>query len=317
MVDLLRTLMYMTKRVFYIIPTLLFISILVFAMIRVIPGDPADIVLGERASEESKEAWREKMGLNESVVEQYFIYVKQLLQGDLGHSMKYNRNVSDLMATRLIVTLSLLLTSSIFIIGISIPLGYLAAKHQNGIFDFIITSFSIFSVSAPQFWIGSILLLIFALQFKIFPVGNWGNTFFDHVRALILPGFTIALGSIGLLIKNLRSNIIDIINSDFVDFARSKGIPEGHIMNRHILRNVMISAITLFSLRMAAMFGSTLIVERVFSLPGIGLLLIESIFSRDYATVQSAVLVISLVVLLINLITDTIYSLLDPRVVLK
>ena len=313
----MKNLVYIMKRILMMIPTLIVVTILIFAMIRAVPGDPADIILGDKATEATKEAWREKKGYNKPIVEQYFIYMGDLLHGDLGKSVKYNRDVVDLMGPRVLVTMSLIVAESTFILGMSFPLGYLAAKHRNGIADRAITMFSLFGISTPGFWVGTLLLLLFALKLGWLPVGNWGEGFFGHVKALILPGFTASLGIAGVMIKTLRSNVIDVIRSNYVDFARSKGIPEKRVKNRHILRNALITTITLFSIRLAFMFGGSIIIETVFSLPGVGYMMVNSIFSRDYAVVQSVMLVFALIVLVVNLVTDAIYSVLDPRVVLE
>lgn len=215
------------------------------------------------------------------------------------------------------VTVGLVISTTIFVLLLSFPLGYLAGSKHGTPLDSGIKTGALIVISLPQFWVGTLFLLLFGLKLHWFPVGGWGDTFLEHAHSLILPGLTGALTTSALTIRNLRSNVIDVVNSDYVDFARSKGLTEKRIKNRHIIRNSMISTVTLLSLRIANMLGGSIVIETVFSLPGLGKLLVDSIFARDYAVVQTVVLMLALIVLIVNLITDVAYSMLDPRVRLE
>lgn len=296
------------------IPVMIIVSILIFAMIRLIPGDPARLVLGEKATNASVEAMREKLGLNESYFVQYGKFIKGILTLDLGTSLTYQRPVYDLLKSRVKVTIMLTLISTFFSLLVSFPFGYYAGKYKDGIVDQIVRTGALAAVSMPSFWVGLLLMILFGIKLKWLPVGGWGDTLVNQLKSLILPGVTMSLLTSALLIRNIRNSVVDISNMDYVDFARSKGITEKAVKNRHILRNALISTVTLLLMRMAYMLGGSVIIETVFSLPGIGKLMVDSIFGRDYAVVQSLVFLFAFLILAINLITDIIYSFLDPRV---
>lgn len=308
---------YILKRLLHMIPVLLCVTILIFAMIRLIPGSAAEIMLGDKATPEKIAVLEEKMGLNEPLPVQYLLYMKQVFTLDFGDSITYARPVLELIQPKIAVTAGLVAITTLFVLLLSFPLGYMAGSRSGSLLDGAIKGGSLIAVSLPQFWVGTLLLLLFALRLKLFPVGTWGDTPLERLHALILPGITNAMTTSALMIRNLRSNVIDVVNSDYVDFARSKGLSERRIRKRHVVRNAMISTVTLLSLRIANMLGGSIVIETVFSLPGLGKLLVDSIFSRDYAVVQTVVLLLALLVLIVNLITDIAYSLLDPRVKLE
>ena len=305
---------YIFKRVLQMIPVLIIISILIFLMIRLIPGDPARLVLGEKATNASIAALREKLGLNESYLVQYMKFMKGIFTFDLGSSLTYQRPVYDLLKSRVGVTVMLTLFSTFFSLIISFPLGYYAGKHKDKLIDQIVRIGALGAVAMPSFWVGLLLMILFGVKLRWFPVGGWGDTYILQLRSLILPSATMSLLTSALLIRNIRNSVVDISNMDYVDFARSKGITEKAVKNRHILRNALISTVTLLLMRMAYMLGGSVIIETVFSLPGLGKLMVDSIFGRDYAVVQSLVFLFALLILAVNLITDIIYSFLDPRV---
>ena len=305
---------YVIKRILQMIPVFIVVTIIVFFMIRMIPGDPAAVMLGTKATPEALEAMREKMGLNEPILTQFLIFARNLLRLDLGDSVKYSQPVAELIRNRFFVTFCLTVVSTIFAVLISFSLGYTGGILKDKLPDYIVRFFALFGLSAPTFWIGLLLLTVFAVRLNIFPVSGWGTTLPEHVRGLILPGLTQALGVSAVLIRNLRNNVIEIKGSDYVEFARSKGLSERIIKSRHILRNAMIPTTTLLSLKIAYMLGGSVVIESVFSLPGLGQLLVNGISNRDYAVVQGVVLTFVVIVMVINLVTDIIYSVLDPRV---
>jgi peptide/nickel transport system permease protein len=308
---------YIVKRILQIIPVLLLVTILIFLLMRMIPGDPAYIMLGQRATPELVAALHVKMGLDKPLYVQYFVFLKNLLSFNLGNSITYIIPVSQLLAKRVVVTLSLTVMACIIVVALSFPLGYLAGAKKDKAADQIIRTGTLIALAVPQFWIGLLLLMFFGLKLHWFPVAGWGDNWPAHIKSLILPAFTSALATIALLIRNLRNSVVDVMQSDYVDFARSKGLSENRVTFRHVVRNALISTITLLSLRIAGMLGGAIIIETVFALPGVGSLLVQSILSRDYAVVQSIVFIFAVIVLVANLITDVSYSLLDPRMKLE
>ncbi|MFI3212371.1 MAG: ABC transporter permease [Eubacteriales bacterium] len=308
---------YVLKRIVQMIPVFIIVTIIIFFMIRMIPGDPAAVMLGTKATPEAIENMREKMGLNDSYFTQFMVFLKGLVQFDLGTSIKYSSPVSQLVADKFLVTLSLTILSTIFTVIISFSLGYLGGMHKDKWQDQITRVISLFGLAAPTFWIGLLLLTVFAVNLNWFPVAGWGDTWIDHIRGLILPAITQALGVSAVCMRNLRNNVIEIKNSDYVEYAKSKGVTDQVIKRRHIIRNALIPTVTLLSLKIAYMLGGSIIIESVFSLPGLGALLVNSILARDYPVVQGVVIVFVVLVMFINLATDILYSILDPRVKLS
>lgn len=305
---------YILKRILQIIPVLLIVSVLIFTMIHLIPGDPARLVLGEKATDSAVAAMREKLGLNQPLLTQYLIFIKGIFTFDLGQSLKYQRPIAELIKEHIGVTLLLTLVSTVFSLLISFPLGYYAGMHKDKMGDQVIRTTALAAIAMPSFWIGLLLMLFFGVKLRLLPVGGWGSTLPEQIKALILPGLTQSLMTSALLVRNIRNSVVDINTLDYVDFARSKGISEKKVKNSHILRNAMISTVTLLAMRMAYMLGGSVIIETVFSLPGIGMMTVDAVFSRDYALIQALVFLFAFLVLIINLITDILYSFLDPRV---
>lgn len=311
------TMNYLVKRILQIIPVLFIVTILIFAIIRLIPGNPAEVILGDRATNEMVAILEKSMGLDKPIHTQYFIFMGNLLKGNLGNSIHYKVPVSDLIAARLKVTIMLTVFSSLISVLMSFPLGYISGSKKDSGTDQVIRTSALVAISMPQFWFGLMLMIIFSVKFKIFPVGGWGVTTGEQIKALILPSITQSLITTALLTRNLRNGVVDILKMDYVDFARSKGLNERVVKNKHIIKNALIPYITLMSMRMSAMLGGSIIIESVFALPGIGSLISQSIFSRDYAVVQGVVLVFALIVILANIVTDLGYAYLDPRVRLE
>jgi peptide/nickel transport system permease protein len=305
---------YALKRVLQIVPVLIMVTVLIFLMIHLIPGDPARLILGEKATNSAVAALRTKLGLDQSLLAQYGIYLKGLLTLDLGSSLTYQRPVTELLLVSLPITVSLTLVSTVFSILVSFPLGFFAGMRKDRAGDQVVRVTALAAIAMPSFWVALLLMLLFGVRLQWFPVGGWGETPMEHLKSLILPAFTQSLMTSALLIRNIRNSVVDISVMDYVDFARSKGLSDGAVKYRHILRNALISTVTLLAMRMAYMLGGSVIIETVFSLPGLGKLMVDSIFGRDYAVVQSLVFLFALMVLVINLLTDLLYSCLDPRV---
>ena len=235
------------------IPVLFVVTILVFSIIRFIPGEPARLILGEKATEEAVAALTEKLGLNEPLLTQYLLFLKQIFTLDFGNSFTYQMPVSELLASRFPVTLALTLMSTVISLVISLPLGYFAGVHKDRLGDQVVRTTSLVAISMPSFWVGLLLMIVFALKLKWLPAGGWSDTLLGQFRCLILPAVTQSLMTSALLLRNTRNSVVDITRMDYVDFARSKGITSGEVRTRHVMRNAMISTVTLLSMRMAAM----------------------------------------------------------------
>ena len=305
---------YILRRILQMIPVLFVVSLAAFFVIRLVPGDPARLMLGEKATNEAVAAIRLKLGLDEPLYIQYMKFMQGVFHLDFGNSLKFQRPVIELIVQRLPVTLMLTVMSTLFAVIISVPVGYFSGMHKAGVFDRITNVFTLVIIALPTFWVGLMLLIFFGIYLKILPVGGLGEGVAGYLKSFILPAFTQSLMTSALLIRNVRNSVVDIITQDYVDFARSKGVGERDIKYRHILKNAMIATVTLLSMRMAYMLGGSVIIESVFALPGLGKLTIDSIYARDYTVVQAVVLIFAVVVMVINLLTDVLYSILDPRV---
>ncbi len=309
---------YIIKRILSMIPTLLLTSILIFLIIRLIPGDPAVATLGEMATEEKLIEIREQMGLNEPIHKQYLIWMKGVLKGDLGESIFQRRPVIEIVFERMETTLLLGALSSIIIIFIALPIGIIAASKANSWIDQIISGISMFFAAVPAFWLGLNLMLIFAVQLKIFPTSGFPSIIktgdISNIRYLILPAFTVAIPNTSLIIRMTRSSMLDVIKEDYVRTARSKGLSLPVVYIKHVFRNSLISIVSSFGFILAALISGSVITENVFALPGLGQFLINSISLRDYPAVQGVILTIALIFMLINLLVDIAYAIIDPRI---
>lgn len=299
------------------LPVLFGISLVVFFLIHAIPGNPADILLGEKGTEPRIKVLEHKLGLDRSLPIQYLYFVKNIFSGTLGTSFVDHLPVRDLILGRLPITGMLLAGAILFSLLISVPLAILAASREGGLRDQVIRVIPIIGLGMPQVWVAIMLLLFFGLKFPLFPVSGFGNTFPEHIRSMVLPSLTIAISLSPILIRSLRASMLELLESDFVLLARSKGLRSSRINIAHLLRNAMIASITVLGINVAYIVGSAVVVERVFAIPGTGTLLIDAIGRRDYPVVQGTTLYIAVAVVLTNLITDLLHAALDPRVAIK
>ena len=313
----MKELNYILKRLLQMIPVLFIVTIIIFWSIRLIPGNPALTVLGEKAPQSAIEAMEKKMGLDQPVWKQYILYMRDVIHLDLGTSIRLKQPVIELFRERSVVTLTYTVMCTLFTLLIGIPAGYIAGVTKKGYVSKGITSVALVILSLPEFWFAILLLFWFGLKLGWVPVGGWGKTWGEHLYSMILPAFTGAIGSVGLLIRNIQSGVHKILARDYVDFAYSKGLDKSVIRSRYVLKNVMVSSITLISMRITSMLGGSVVIETVFALPGLGSLLVNAINGRDYILVQGTVLLFALIVLVITLLTDIAYSLVDPRVKLQ
>ena len=305
---------YVLRRLVQMIPVLIGITIILFLMIRLIPGDPATAVLGERATDESIERIQRSMGLDKPIWVQYGYYIRDLASLDLGESLRYDVPVSSLLGRRLVVSFSLAIYTVVLTTLISLPLGIMAALKKDSLADNAVRTLLTFTMVMPSFWIGIIFLIVFSVKLGLFPVSGFGDGIVENIQHLFLPALTLSLGLSPILIRSLRSSVLNALESDYVKTARAKGLAERNVMTVHVLRNALIPFVTLLGIHTSFLMGGTVIVESVFALPGAGKLLIDGVRARDYTVVQSATLVFALLVIGVNLVTDILYSFLDPRI---
>ncbi len=307
---------YVLNRLIQMIPTLVVLAVLIFLMIRAIPGDPAVTLLGVQATPDKVAEMRDHLGLNDPLPVQFGIFVKQILRGDLGRSAVVREPVAKLVRQRLPLTLGLVLYSMTIAILLTVPLAVISALNKGTWIDQAIRSFTVLGISTPSFWVGILLLILLGVKVQIFPVGGIGNGAIENLKYLFLPALTMALGVSAVLIRNLRDSILAALASDHVTVARAKGLRSQAIMMRHVLRNALISTVTLLGLYLGWLVGGSVIIESVFALPGMGTMMISAIMGRDYQVVQGFTLVYAVLVLVIYLLTDLAYSFVDPRITL-
>lgn len=305
---------YILRRLVQMVPTLIILAILVFLMIRAIPGDPAVTVLGIQATPAKVAQMRRQMGLDKPLPVQFGIYVGQIVRGDLGTSSLMQVSVGSLVKQRLPITLGLVAYAMILALLITVPLAVVAATHENGWIDQFVRGFTILGISVPAFWVGLLLLIWLGAKVKIFPIGGVGPSPLSDIRYLFLPALTLAFGISAILIRNLRDALLTTMDQDFVTVARAKGLRSRVVLMRHVLRNALLSTVTLIGLYLGWLVGGSVIIEDVFAIPGMGSMLISSILARDYAVVQGFTLVYAVLVLVIYLLTDLTYAVIDPRV---
>ena len=305
---------YILKRILQMIPVLIIVTVLIFFGMRMIPGDPALLMLGNRASDEALAMMHAKLGFDKPLMIQYFLFLRDCVLFRFGDSITLRMPITELFKQKAAITISLTAMTILFDVLISVPLGIYCGMHKDSKLDTFLNSMSLVFVSIPEFLIGLVLLMLLAVRIHVFPVGGWGNSFGEHIRSLILPSLTGALMTSSLVMRNIRENVIKVLSMDYVDFARSKGLPEIWVRMRYVLRNVLIPAVTLLAMRMTAMLAGSIVIESIFALPGIGQMMLNAILARDYPLVQATVYLFALIVMIMNLITDVSYSILDPRV---
>lgn len=305
---------YILRRLVQMVPVLFAITIIIFVMLRLVPGDPAQVFLGEKATDEQIAIQRRAMGLDKPIYVQYAYYMRNLVTLDLGESLKYRVPVNSLLWDRLKVSLSVVLVTGILIILISVPLGVLAALKRDSLIDNAVRSTLMITMMMPTFYTGILLIILLSIKLDLFPVSGYGETPLEHLHHLFLPSLALALGISPILIRVLRSSILEALHADYVTTARAKGLTEQKVITLHVLRNALIPTVTLFGITIGGLMGGTVITEKVFALPGAGALLVDSVAARDYPTVQSATFIFAFMVVMVNLITDIFYSFLDPRV---
>ena len=297
-----------------LIPVLIGISIVTFVLVHAIPGDPARLLLGAKATPDAIAAIHAKYGLDQPIPIQYLRFMENLLQGEFGMSIIYRAPVLSVALDRIAPTLFLLIYAVILAVLLAVLLGSLAAAKRGRPTDQAIRLFSTIGLGLPAFWLGIVLIMLFSIRFGWFPVSGYGDDFLDRLHHLFLPAFTVALATAPILTRNLRASLIAESQADYVSAARAKGLPRHVIFFHHIFRNSLIPTINLLGVNVGWLIGGTVVVESVFSVPGLGSLLVSSIFARDYLVVQAVTLVLALGVIATNFAVDIVTVALDPRI---
>ena len=297
------------RRLLATLGVVLGVAILVFLLIHLIPGDPVDVMLGESAQAADRAALRQAMGLDLPVPVQLINYLEGLARLDLGRSLYSQRPIIGLLAERLPATLELTAVSLAFTLALALPLGLLAAARRDSAWDHGAMSFSLIGVSIPHFWLGPLLIMVFSLWLGWLPVSGR-----EGPGAVILPALTLGTAMSAILARMIRSSVLEVLNEDYIRTAYAKGLSRRQVVLRHALPNALLPVITILGLQLGGLLAGAVITETVFSWPGIGLLTIEAIQTRDYPVVQACVLLISLTYVLVNSLTDLVYALIDPRI---
>ncbi len=299
---------FIARRLVMLIPVLIGVSIMSFLILHLAPGDPAELLAGEEATQQDIIRVRHQFGLDKPLYVQYFRFVKGIFDGEL-KSLKFELPVIDVIGPRLVNTLELSLASIVIAVVIGMLAGVLSATHRYSWIDYISTVVALMGVSLPVFWWGLLLILLFAVKIGILPSGGMGG--FSH---LILPAVVLGTASTAIIARMTRSSMLDVLRQDYITTARSKGLVERIVVYRHALRNALIPTVTVVGLQFGYMLAGAVLTETVFSWPGVGRLLVDSILSRDFPVVQASLLIIAGVFVLVNLAVDIIYALLDPRI---
>lgn len=308
---------YALRRLWQMVPVLLLVSVIVFMIIRLIPGDPAEIIAGPNATPEQLAALRQQLGLDQPLWSQYFIWLGNLAVGDFGVSYINNYPVSQLVMQRIPATVELALAATLIGVVIALPLGILAAVRPSSPFDLAVTTFSALSFAIPGFFLLVLLILLFSLQLQWLPPSG-RPAFVDspglYLRSLLLPAVTLGIGVAAKLVRYLRSALLEVLDQDYVRTAYAKGLREQLVLVRHALPNALIPVVTILGLQLGDLLSGAIIIESIYAWPGIGRLTIQAIEWRDYSLLQANVLLIVFAFLFVNLLTDLTYGLLDPRI---
>ncbi|HLR53935.1 MAG TPA: ABC transporter permease [Pseudogracilibacillus sp.] len=311
---------YVIRRILLLLVTLMLVSLITFFVFQIMPGNPARIMLGTEASDTEVLQLEKQLGLDKPLLIQYTDWMKGIITADFGVSIKYSKPVSDLILSRLPVTLSLALMSIIIVVVVAIPLGIFMAQRQNKVSDLFFSSVTQLGMAIPPFWFGMLLIMYLGMVFSFFSVSGyvpWSESVQGALGSLLLPAVTIALPQIAIKFRYVRNSIIEQLGQDYVRTVQSRGLSAKLIMFKHILKNAMIPILTIFGLIVTEIVAGTVIVEQVFGLPGVGSLLVSSINYRDFPLVQGIIMYITVAVVFVNFIIDMLYTVMDPRIRLE
>jgi peptide/nickel transport system permease protein len=311
---------YLFRRLLLTIPVLFFVSLIVFSLIALIPGDPARIMLGEEASREALEVLRRQMGLDRPLLVRYAIWMGRVVRGDLGQSVRDGRSVALTLTQKIPVTAELAVTSLLVAWAIAIPAGALAAWKRRSIVDYAATTVSLAGISIPNFWLGIMLIYLIAVNLRWLPPSGYVEPWVDlgrNLKLMIMPSIVLGTALAALVMRLLRSSMIEVLGSDYIRTARAKGLADATLVVRHAMKNAMIPVATIMGIQLGGLLGGAVITETIFAVPGVGRLAVESILTRDYPMVQGVVLFAAVAVVTVNLLVDFAYALLDPRIRLE
>ena len=308
---------YIATRLGQMVPVLFLVALISFFSMALVPGDPIMLMLGGRATETVIAAAHEEFGLDKPIVVRFFSFIFQGLQGDLGRSIIQRQPVTVLIGERISQTSFLLGYSAFLALVIAIPFSFLAVIKHNRPTDHIIRLSGMIGLSMPSFWVGLLLMLLFGLKLNLFPIRGFGDGFLEHLWYLFLPSFTISLFLMPMLVQSLRESMLDVLQSDYIEVARSKGLSSRRILLKHVFRNSLIPTITVLSVNIGWLLSGAVVVEFVFSIPGLGSLLVRSVGFRDYPVIQGLAVVFAMMVMMVNLLADLLYMVVDRRVIKK
>lgn len=301
--------LFIAKRLVQIIPVILGVTLVVFLIMQMVPGDPAAILAGEGASQETIEQYREDLGLNRPIAEQYLTYVGNVFQGDFGNSLKNKQPVLDEILLRLPITMELAFYSILITVVLGLAAGIISAVKPYSIRDVSVMVVALLGISLPSFWLGLLLMYLFSVKLQWLPVAGW-----DGPANIILPAVTLGVGGAAIVARMTRSSMLDVIGQDYIRTARAKGLKEHFVIYKHALRNALIPVITVVGLQFGSLLGGTVLVESVFAINGLGRMIVDAIRTRDLPMVQGGVLVASLVFVFVNLLVDVLYRAVNKRI---
>lgn len=307
---------YVIRRILQLIPVVVLVSIVVFAMVRLIPGDPAAVLLGPDVTPQQMASMRTRMGLDRPLYAQYVIWAGQMLRGDFGKSYINDFPVSRLIMNKLPATIQLAIAALLVATLISVPVGVISALRRGRLADYAATIYTSLAMGIPSFWLGILLVLVFALMLRILPPSGYSpldEGLVPSLKFFVLPSLTLGIYISAILARFIKSSVLETLYQDYVRTAYSKGLPRNLVVTRHILRNALIPVVTVFGIQMGSLLGGAVITESIFDWPGVGRLLVQSILTRDYGVVQALIMMGVMVYLLINLATDLLYAVIDPR----
>lgn len=308
---------YVLQRLVSTIPVLFLVSVAVFSLIHLTPGDPVTIMLGEERNQEIIDATRRDLGLDQPVPIQYAAWLGRVLQGDLGRSIRSKQPVSDLIAQRLPATMQLAVFSIVLALAIALPAGIISAVKRGTALDVVATTVSLLGVAVPSFFLGILLIFVLSLQLRWLPPTGYISPFTDpamNLKLMIMPAITLGAGAAAVITRIARSSLLEVLDQEYVRTARAKGLRESLVVQRHAVKNALIPVVTVTGLSAGHLLGGAVIVEQIFALPGVGRLAVENIFARDFPVVQGVVLLLAVIFLAVNFVVDLLYAALDPRI---
>jgi peptide/nickel transport system permease protein len=308
---------YIGRRLLATIPVMAVVAVVVFSLLRLAAGDPAAIIAGDNATSQDVAAIRARLGLDRPLVEQFTIWVGRVMRGDFGESFFFKKQVSELILDRVEPTLALSMCTLVLTIALAVPLGVLAAWRRGSWIDRSVMGFSVLGFSVPVFVIGYVLIYVFAIELAWLPVQGYqriGDGIGGFLERLVLPSITLAVVFVALIARITRASVLEVLNADHVRTARAKGLGELPVLLRHVLRNAAVPIVTVIGIGIAVLIGGVVVTESVYGIPGLGRLTVDAVLARDYPTVQAVILVFSVVYVLINLLVDLSYTVLDPRI---